>query len=429
MINLLFIILFIIIFVKYNANNNLASPYILSPDIVVLSVFSLSVFVTCLNVSEWGDISILTFLVILSSLILFCLGASIKSKKIVKINRNFPQQTISTSITITVILFMLFVTYLDYIDVVKFVGKSGLGIMALSVMARDNFYADKEMIQHSSFVLQGIYASRALAYIYMYVICYNKFLKKESYSILYYIPLSLYFIQIVLSTGRSEFIYFFYGFFVLGYILQKTRVGWGKRNDKMYLKYLLGGSFLFFSIFSYIASLRNEGESDIIETIGHYVASSLPAFDQYLEKNGIEANSTFWGEQTQVLYYSILNSLGVSSEKPVYTMEPITLKNGDYTNIYTCLCRYIHDYGLLGCLFILFFLGFLYSKMFYSLKNSCAYDYKLIWYSFLSYPLTEFAIEERFFSNMLAARSFYICFYIWLFYKLLLNKFNATRNL
>ena len=256
----------------------------------------------------------------------------------------------------------------------------------------------------------------------MYIICYNKYINKEKFKFILLIPVLLYFSQIILSTGRSEFIYLIYGFLVIGYCLKKRSTNWEKKKDFKHLKYIVIGVLFFFFLFSYTSSLRSKGNTDVIETAGHYVGSSIPAFDWYIENNGLESNAVFWGEQTQILYHSIAKSLGISDYKPVYTMPPCNLKNGALTNIYTSLCRYVHDYGVLVMFIIIFLQGYIYSILFNKIKQNNSYGLRIILYSFLSYPLAEFAIDERIFSNMIGARTVYVCIYIWLFYKYLIKK-------
>lgn len=422
MVFLLLIILSCSIFVLYNLRTSFGSPYLFSPDIVILSAFFISVIVAWLNVGNWGDISSLTLLIIIASLYTFILGGALVDKKSKKNNSSFPIYYIPNQVTIVVCIVMSIVAYYDYIDIVNMVGKAGLGLMMISTMARDAIYSDEEVIKHSMLLNLGIYASRAIAYVYMYIICYNKIICNGKFKWLYLVPIFIYSVQIILSTGRSEFIYLIYGFLIIGYILEKTKSGWVERRDRLFIKYALWGATFFLILFIYMGTLRTNNEEGVIDSTGVHIGSTIPALNQYLEDNGIESNALFWGEQTQALYYAIGNSLGFAKEKMVDTLPPIDLKSGEFTNIYTCIARYLHDYGLVTTLSIFFFLGYFFSRWFYGIKKKGTFGIGIILYSFYSYPLAEFAIEERFMSNFLTARSVYVTLFLFFFYKFLLYK-------
>ena len=419
MIFLLLFLVIILIIVKYNN----ISPYALSPDIIVWGVFAFSLIVACLNYSFWGDISTLTFFVILLSLVCFSLGALIARRKNGKQRYQFePAQNIciSKKVTTLISLFMLLVTYLDYQDTVKIAGENGLPFFALIALARNNLYLEDTSMNHSVILYHGLYMSKAISLIYVYVILYQKTIIKKRISYLVFVPIILYIVQAFLSTGRTDFIYLIYSVLIVFYMLAKSKQKWIPKHEFYFFKYIYGGVLLFLALFFFLANVRSEGESILALSIRNYVGSSIMAYDWYLNHYGIYPTATYWGEQTQLLYYSIARALGISNFSGV-TVLPECYISGEMTNIYTCLYRYTHDYGIFIMFFILFCLGYVYTRFFYKIRNNCSTGMILIYYAFLSTPLVEFSIDERFFSTLISARTLFVCFYIFIFYKLLFN--------
>lgn len=418
---MIFFLLFCILcwaFFRYESG----SPYIFCPEIIVLGVFGLSISVACINCHIWGDISLLTYEIIILSLVFFSLGCMLAPLKGKQISVFFPQINIPWIYNVIVILYMLLVTFLDYNDVSTMAGESNLGVFAVIALARENMYIQDVSIEHSLFVLQGLYASKALFYIYVYYIFYQKIINRCKVSLLCWIPIILYFIQCLLSTGRTDLIYMVYAIMFLVYFNLKSRRGWIKRNEVKYIKYIAVVFSLFILLFLFLSLNRHEGENiDLNQTFGVYVGSPIYAYDWYLNKYGVDGNAEYFGQYTQWLYYQVANALHWSNHTCESVLPPVYL-SGIMTNIYTCLYRYTHDYGIYVMFMILSLLGFAYTKFFYYIRNNPTNGIMVIFYTFLSYPLVEFAIEERFFSVLLSARTFYCCIYILLFYKILLNK-------
>lgn len=388
---------------------------------IVYAVFGLSVLVACIYSSLWGDISPLTAFVILLSLLSFSSGGALASFNQKPVTRTFHVLQIPWFYTAIVIVFMAVITIRDYADVSAVAGESGLSILAVVALARENMYIEDVSIEHSTFVLQGLYASRAFFYIYIYIIFYRLLLIRKPVNILYWVPIVLYFMQCLLSTGRTDFIYLVYAIMLVVYINLKTRKGWIKRHEEAYMKYLLIGFVLFMGFFLFLSLNRHEGDVDLNQVFGVYVGSPIYAYDWYLNKYGVDATANYFGEYTQWLYYSITNALHLTNKTCESVLPPVYL-SGIMTNIYTCLYRYTHDYGIYIMFVIIFLLGFAYTKLFYLVVNNPSRGRLIVLYSFLSYPLVEFAIEERFLSVLISARSFYCVVYILLFYRLIVQK-------
>lgn len=428
---MIFILLFTILLffhIRHNVKSQFRSPYILSPDNIVLLMFMLSCFVACVDIGQWGDISVGTYFVVTIALLSLVIGSSFGLHRNISSVSDFRIESLDIPKiwNISVIVFMIIITYFQYVDMLILVGKSGLGIMALSLMARESIYAEDFSIDHPFYVWQGLYISKAFVYIFIFVICYQKIILKKKVSLLKYIPILIYIIQIILSTGRSDFIYLIYSVLIVSYILMTFKIGSGKKIETRFIKYMLLSLVVFLCVFLSLSNARNEGHADFSKTISTYVGSSIPAYNMYLENNGYNSTATNFGEQTLILYYSIGNAFKFTDVKGVDTLPPVTI-SGEVTNIYTALYRYTHDYGVIFMFIIVFIIGFLYSKFFYRVINKRNYV-SIVLYSFLSYPIVEFSIEERLMSTLISARTVFICLYIIILFKIVVN-IRKKRNI
>lgn len=405
--------------------------YILHPAVMVGFIFSLSVFVAAANYSKWGDISVLTFTVILFGLVFFWLGCAIGNKYKITIGKRNEHPSInvdafSISIskvkTIIVIAIMVIVTVLDFRDIQSIAGDAK-GILSITTSARIATYKGEAIVSHGLLLQQALYACRALTYVYIYYVFYKLVITKQSVKLLELLPILLYFVQALLSTGRTEFIYIFYAILFLNYVFIQSNKSWQPIQDFRFLKKIIIAVIVFFVIFISISNSRKGGSVNILDTISNYTGSSIPALNIYINENGISSCASFWGEETQSLVYSILRALGSSTKSTTVFMSPVYIgTDSTMTNIYTAFRRWIHDYGLFGMLFVSMMLGWIYSAGFRRIKDERILDWKLIAFAFISYPLVELSIEERFFSNLITARTVYCILYIYVLYKLLIKK-------
>ena len=408
------------------------AKYLLHPAVVVLSVFALSIFTAAANYSRWGDISSITLWVILLGLLTFVIGCNIASNftflfrnKSYIVNHHlngFFAVDISSVKTFVVIIIMSVVTYYTYINMKQLVSINIVGFFSTVLGARGAIYGG-DRIAHNTLIQQGLYLCRVIAYIYIYQISYRKTVLHRKIRFLDIVPIVIYLIQAFLSTGRTEFIYITYAALFINYCIFMSTKNWQKNRDLKYSNKILIGVLSFFVIFLLISNMRTQGKTNISKVLGVYIGSPIYALDNYIRDNGIFKTADYWGEETQSLYYSVMSAFGQSSTYAVATLQPIFLgSEQDLTNIFTALRRYLHDYGIIGMSIILFILGYIYSISFKALRKRGHNDLRVLIYSFLSYPLVEMAIEERFFSNLVTARTIYCYIYFIILFKLLITQ-------
>ena len=285
------LILFIIcVFMTYT-NVYVKKKPLVSPRIIVWAVFGVTSYIAFLNNNEWGDISILTFCVILLELLVFSLGCGAAGVRnnVVAIGYERSSIYIPKMSTILIIAFLTVVTYIDYLEVARFSGGGAVGLLNIVAQARHNSYVDHTTIQHSFFVLQCLYFSKIIAYVYIFIFLHAWIMRKEVV-LLNLIPVGIYFVQSILSTGRTEFIYLSYTFVFMFYMLSRGNHTYRKKFRLVFLSTV--GGFIF--IFMLLGAVRSGGDGDMLKSLSEYAGCSIIAFNNIIEKNGIESTSTFF---------------------------------------------------------------------------------------------------------------------------------------
>jgi len=398
--------------------------YILSPSVIFFSVFIFSLGVAAttgfdIGMSTFIAISLAGTVVFFSDIISSTITFQIK-------HGSLKYKGISSRKTLLVIIFMAIVTWLDFVDIRNYAQSDSANFLLMIADARENSYMEEETISHSHAVLQGLYLSKVLTYIYIYIIFYRKILLKESVNFLYYVPIALFVIQAFLTTGRTEFIYMIYTILIIFYLLKQSEAKWSSKTSKGMIK-IIGFCFIvFLCLFLLISTIRAGGELDYKSNLTSYIGGSIWAFDKYTEVKGLSSQAAFWGEQTQPLIYSVLAFMGDSHKQVVMTLPMMDSKIG-CLNIYTALGRYIHDYGVFGMALIVFVVLFLYNFLFKIIKNQNSNGLKVIIYALVTYPVVEMSIEERFFCHLVSARTVFLIVYLIIFYKVLITNSKQVR--
>jgi len=425
MLYILLISIILIIMISYFFN----SKEIISPTIILSSGYLISVLVAILNINNWGDIRYNTLFIILISIITFFIGELFGSEVSKKVSKNYNNTEtkqifiISRKQIFVISIFMIYIAYIYFrytYNLSKLGGNPG-GIFNMLSYARLVDASDSEF-EKIGFVLKyGLYFSRAYTYFVLYCIIHNYFTcgskKIPRYQV---VPIIIYIVQSILSTGRTQIMYIIIYTFMLSVIHMKIKNNWSNKNDYKIFKRAIVVIVLILGMFWIIdMTLRGSiyGTSrDLLSTLSKYISSSLIAFDYFV--NNLVVTESF-GKETLYNFCSLLNRFGFDFKIYSSALE-FTTFSGVSTNIYTALRRYIHDFGILGMLLIQFMQGFIYAYYFNSIKYKRRIGKRLLFYCMLIYPVFFSFIEERFFTNILSLPTLAVVFFIiviWRFRK------------
>jgi oligosaccharide repeat unit polymerase len=274
---------------------------------------------------------------------------------------------------------------------------------------------------------QGILLSRCIAYYFAYAIVFNVVKKKfNKYNLLYFIPIIIYFFDLILSTQRANMIAFV-SFVLIIYmiIIRKEEVNTKKSNFRI-LKFGAVGAVILVVVFTFLGLFTGKTQSlGIINSLLIYTGSSILALNQWLLD---PTTSAFFGESTLRLFYAGIGKFGF--DVPIYNeyfFEHVQIGENVRTNIFTPLRRYIQDYSYTGLFFIQFITGLIYGFFIKVLVNSKYAGLGLILYANFFYPIFSASIEERIMTNYLSLTTIYTVFY-FVIIVIVFNKFIKLKN-
>jgi oligosaccharide repeat unit polymerase len=413
---------------------------LLAPTIWLLIGWFFSVLFATTKLSEWGDISGKTVIVVFIGLISFIIGGIIgkhtkagKSLSSKEIEINYKQdmgivcKPVFLVFSIMILIYTVYVDYRFVLNAAIYGGYSG-GANLLSY-ARDSMLNDITM-PYSIYI--PIALSQACAYIIAHSLIYDVINLKDkktkgNYWIIKSICVLLFVIIAILSTGRTMIMYFLL-FILSDACIQLTLVnGRSRKNNRRIVKYgliaivAILGSFVAIDI--YFRASKYGVERNPIDQVIKYTSSSLYAFDVYLQ-SPTKASET--GYETLYNVFSILRRIGLDYEKTGNTLPFVSFSNIT-TNVYTALRRYIHDFGYGGMIIIQLFMGFIYEYAYKRIMRNTSTSFAVIIYcSFVFAPVFN-CIEERFLINVLSLRSLMIVAFVYVIIHLI-NRFSIGEK-
>lgn len=371
-----------------------------------------------LQIENWRVvISENTVFLIIMSLIFFMLGSVCSSKRNkknekLKIKIRIPKFYLNCIVIYSILIFIL---YFKEVYELSKIGGNNKGIEGMIFYARHAILSNIGKISY--YISISIFFIKSFVLILIYEVV-KKYIKNQKIDCLKRkITIFIIYIGIIiLSTGRTEFIYLIVYLLNIYSILYFQKFNWNKKINYKIMRLGVVSFILFLVIFSIIGYLRNSNQQEtIFNMISIYVGSSIPALDIFL-KNFDKPNGYF-GSHTLAIFYKLLLKLGWKVPELYGPCEFVWFNPETKTNVYTALKRYIEDYDILGLFVIMFILGYIYTFFF----NKCYYeknsDFNLICYSILCYPLYEISIEERVLTTILTTGTIYTIIFIYFFYK------------
>lgn len=159
-----------------------------------------------------------------------------------------------------------------------------------------------------------------------------------------------------ISRARSAFLLDAI-FFASSLLISKRENSDRNKTKLTFLLVCIGGFFLIFYSIVGVMSKKITNQTGFFQVICIYAGSSIIAFDKYLTAVPSTIFSSPWGQETFFGILNLFHRFFPSSPSGTYFLEVIHFTNGDSTNIYTAFRSFVHDFGVLGAVFIPFFCG------------------------------------------------------------------------
>jgi oligosaccharide repeat unit polymerase len=414
---------------------------ILSPWVISIYMFIITVAVATLNYSKWNeDISSITVLSVLVALIFFGAGEIVGRSFLTQfsISHNSKDYSILSSnqyirikkryifVTIAVISMVIYFHYNHILSLARQVGFSS-SMHNLLYYVRIAQFSPEIDSSRSGLLNLGLTFSTVISYFFIFVFMFNFIIsehKKKYYR--YLIPGLLNVINIVLTTGRTQFINLATFILILLFFMLKHKYKWSTRLNNKILTYGIIGVILFLVIFRMSGYLTGKSESlSLWDNISIYLGSPIIALSKYFES---PPERFLFGSETFYSIYHILRKFGFDIPQYDLIHSFISWDSVSNVNIYTSIRRYIHDFGFLGMSIMMFSLGLFYGFFYKYVKIKRNVDLRTVVYAMYFFPITQIALEERFFTNIVSIQGVYNLTFIFLIWKYFIKEKNLVTN-
>jgi oligosaccharide repeat unit polymerase len=398
-------------------------------------MFIISVFTAILNINVWKfTIAPVTVVIILTSLIAFGSGEFLvnimyyKRKQRIRssvitsngslkkwCNKAIDNSTIAV-LCLCVILGLLMIHYYNETVRIAMIAGYKKGPFMLQYAREALFLLTEPRDRIANF---SIIIAEANGYIFSFIFLYNYiFFPKFKRNVVNILPIIIYCLYAILTTGRGDFITLIALWIIIGgtFFMQKNK--WHQRYNARIIIYGVLGIVLFLSIFIFAGSFKNATiMENALSTISFYTGLSIPSLNDFIIHP--RPQNTYFGQHTLFGVYGILRRIGFDYPQFYVPSEMVSF-NGTRGNVYTAIRRYLQDYGYFGLYGIMFSLGFLYSIIFLSVNKRR--NFLLILYAAIFSPIVEIAIEDTFFMNLISVSTIYLVLSMGVSYFSFVNK-------
>ena len=413
MIYFLFASLIVLSWITYQFKKD-----IFHPACLICFSFCFSVFCAILNVESWGiDLSIITVELILVGILSFVFSSIfIKNRRetTVKISEIYISKNIAIIFLFMQTIFLgLFILWMK-----NYLG-SFTNIFNSSIMMEFRFDRSfNQMIEYPWYISQGIKFSKAFVYFMTFIYINNSIVNKENKEkikgrSLIRLSILMYFIQTIMTGGRSELIlYVIYAISLYSYIYNHHTKKNGTRIGKNLLKII---ALLAFTLYLFSASrvlVGRSSEDGMISYISKYFGGSIQLFDAYV-KNPIPKSQIFGKE----IFYGInkfLNQIGVINANYTLHLEFRSPNGVGLGNVYTAFRRMYQDFSFIGLIILNsihgIVMGLWYKRIYSSPKVK--FGLNLILYFMVLHTVVLMPFSDFFFSTFLSINYINIIIYI-----------------
>ena len=382
---------------------------IISPPVIVNGSFAASSLFLLINTVYWDyQISFTTLSLIIISILAFNFGYFLISKSFnnapnisykndCHISLSFPKRRMY----FLAILYGLLVLTLYYIQQRNNAVSVDMGDSLASIIQANRYYLD-ETAQKSSFIKFMFLSYKIITYYFVYVIISQKICLNRVKNVwLTIVVSSIYLMCCTLTTSRVDVIYF--AIFIIFILLYLGKYSYLRSNKKTkplkVVFFVLVISLTAVLLFRLLGTLTGKSERySAYDNLTTYLSGAIVCFDKYIVgASGIPSSYT---PQLLTGINSLLSKLGINSNLSDGFVLPHQHWPHAAANIYTSLFPYYLRFGLIGLLFAEFFVGFIYSFVWYKFKNYSSSIAIILISANFSYVLVYYPIAERFLSQL-----------------------------
>lgn len=394
---------------------------ILSPSIILVFVYIISIIFTVINWDLWRmrDFSIDTALLIGVSLTVFSLIGIImhinrrkKINMIVKRNTKYSIKEIRLNIIFVLINTMICILTLIWLFYIV----QSTGIFS-------NEFTQENYTLQTPFLLNIMQRYvRIQGYFFAILLMNNVISRKFKTSDIWIITFITSTILLALLNGtRLEILKIAATLLISGYLFFKRKNGWNKQINTRII--IIGSvSLLLLLIIFYQLRFFKSGNSEQFTPIYYlsmYIGAPIKLLDLYISAPPI--NSDIFGLETFSTLHSNLVTLGLENFLVSRHLEFRGIDNIHLGNVYGAIRRYHRDFGIGGAILMFSILSFVFHKIYFKIKTSRNENitFTIIFYCFIFSAIPLIPIDDVFFSELSVGYAiniiFLYVFYLWLF--------------
>lgn len=247
---------------------------------------------------------------------------------------------------------------------------------------------------------------KGMTYLAILLVWQNLFSKRYGECLKWGSLILIYPMIVFFTGGRQQYLYLAI-FGVLSFLLVFRRCGMIGSTTRKELSIIGIGLivFLLFFIGTGIINGKISGWSSSFQVLAHYGGTNISALDVYLHQWVVPENE-YIGGCTLAMPWSLLRKIGL--ELPPYTgyLRDFIDFRFVTTNVYTAFYRYIRDYGVIGCTFVVFLLGYGYTMVYRLAQRYGWKDWMILSYAASAFPLFVMGREERFTNEVIVTQHF-----------------------
>ena len=432
---ILFLSIIILLIIAYFANDK----ELFSPSVIYCSGFALASFFALLNEKKWGNIDLITYLVICGGLleffiityiVKFIFNITVRQKSTYNIVFQ-DKSVISRYKLILLLLVQIFNLLIIVYYLRKVTGLSNV-IEASHYINQSNNGWIQNQVQLPTIVGVLSAFNNACGLFSEYLIAKNTISKSRKNLIFLFLIILMGMITAILVSGaRGGVVYNIIAFAFYLYFVYKTKIKWNNNNGKWLLIIFLG-ILLMVTLLPWSASLVGRAvtdNTDPIDYISIYIGAEIKNLSLFIQNGFYPVKGAVWGQQTFVGIIGPLSRL-FELNIPQYSLDlPFKSINGySLGNVYTTFYPWLYDFGYSGIFVLTMVMGiisetiYLYAKI---QKNNHKHLICILIYGYISSFLFLSFFSNKFYEEVFSKNMLYLVislFLIELFFKKVKNK-------
>lgn len=392
MIYLYFAFLLVALFIAFFLNGK----DIISPTVITILTFLIGSIFSIIGSLEWNNssLSFVTILVVLLSIVSMECGELLVRKCTLRKKNKLSIKPLPIKIPLYLHLLLLAVSflsvYLYYKRITQIAISQGYSGSLFLNYVRMGINEGGQSIGYLITILTSF--SKSLGYICIFVFIRNLILYKKKTSIfgdfVLLIQSAPLIVLLYLASSRYAFLKLIVYIFVCTFLLL-FKYKAIKFKIKHFAMLSIGGLlflFAFYGIYTLMGSSRGSFSTfTSSDKFTMYAGSSIFGLDSYI-KGGMKSSSYF-GEETLVGLYSLINRFAPDFPTGTRFLEAYPLGGGLTSNVYIMVRSLIADYSFIGMVLIEFAIGLVFTAAYYKVRYYSRKEYLVIVYSYFCYGL------------------------------------------